>query len=197
MQKIVLASQNAKKIKELQALLGDLGDFEILPQSVFNIPEADEPFDSFIENALNKARNASKFSGLPALADDSGLCVWALKNAPGVHSARFAGEPKSDERNNQKLLELLKNETDRRAFFVCVFVAVRFEKDPLPLVAQGVWHGTILKTPQGKNGFGYDPIFQPVGFQQSAAELSDFEKNAISHRSRALSQFKKLFKECF
>lgn len=197
MQKIVLASQNAKKIKELQALLGDLGDFEILPQSVFNIPEADEPFDSFIENALNKARNASKFSGLPALADDSGLCVWALKNAPGVHSARFAGEPKSDERNNQKLLELLKNETDRRAFFVCVFVAVRFEKDPLPLVAQGIWHGTILKTPQGKNGFGYDPIFQPEGFQQSAAELSDSEKNAISHRSRALAQFKKLFKEYF
>lgn len=197
MQKIVLASQNAKKIKELQALLGDLGDFEILPQSVFNIPEADEPFDSFIENALNKARHASKFSGLPALADDSGLCVLALKNAPGVHSARFAGELKSDERNNQKLLELLKNETDRRAFFVCVFVAVRFEKDPLPLVAQGVWHGTILKTPQGKNGFGYDPIFQLEGFQQSAAELSDFEKNAISHRSRALAQFKKLFKECF
>ncbi len=197
MQKIVLASQNAKKIKELQALLGDLGDFEILPQSVFNIPEADEPFDSFIENALNKARNASKFSGMPALADDSGLCVLALKNAPGVHSARFAGEPKSDERNNQKLLESLKNETDRRAFFVCVFVAVRFEKDPLPLVAQGVWHGTILKTPQGKNGFGYDPIFQPEGFQQSAAELSDSEKNAISHRSRALAQFKKLFKECF
>lgn len=197
MQKIVLASQNAKKIKELQALLGDLGDFEILPQSVFNIPEADEPFDSFIENALNKARNASKFSGMPALADDSGLCVLALKNAPGVHSARFAGEPKSDERNNQKLLESLKNETDRRAFFVCVFVAVRFEKDPLPLVAQGVWHGTILKTPQGKNGFGYDPILQPEGFQQSAAELSDSEKNAISHRSRALAQFKKLFKECF
>ena len=197
MQKIVLASQNAKKIKELQALLGDLGDFEILPQSVFNIPEADEPFDSFIENALNKARNASKFSGMPALADDSGLCVLALKNAPGVHSARFAGEPKSDERNNQKLLESLKNETDRRAFFVCVFVAVRFEKDPLPLVAQGVWHGTILKTPQGKNGFGYDPIFQPEGFQQSAAELSDSEKNAIYHRSRALAQFKKLFKECF
>ena len=197
MQKIVLASQNSKKIKELQALLGDLGDFEILPQSAFHIPEADEPFDSFIENALAKVRHASKFSGLPALADDSGLCVWALKNAPGVHSARFAGEPKSDERNNQKLLELLKNETDRRAFFVCVFVAVRFEKDPLPLVAQGIWHGTILKTPQGKNGFGYDPIFQPEGFQQSAAELSDSEKNAISHRSRALAQFKKLFKECF
>ena len=197
MQKIVLASQNAKKIKELQALLSDLGGFEILPQSVFNISDADEPFDSFIENALAKARNAAKFSGLPALADDSGLCVLALKNAPGVHSARFAGEPKSDARNNQKLLECLKNETDRRAFFVCVFVAVRFEKDPLPLVAQGIWHGTILKSPQGENGFGYDPIFQPEGFQQSAAELSAFEKNAISHRVKALAQFKKIFKAYF
>ena len=118
MQKIVLASQNAKKIKELQTLLGDLGDFEIVPQSAFNIPEAAEPFDTFLENALAKARHAAKFSGLPALADDSGLCVSALQNAPGVHSARFAGEPKSDARNNQKLLELLKNEKNRRAFFV-------------------------------------------------------------------------------
>lgn len=193
MQKIVLASNNLKKIKELKALLGDLNDIEILPQSAFNIPDADEPFDTFIENALAKARHAAKLSGLPSLADDSGLCVKALNNAPGVSSARFAGAPKSDEKNNQKLLELLKNESDRSAFFVCVFVAVKNEKDPLPLIAQGFWHGTILQSPQGTNGFGYDPIFQPNGLERSAAELPAEEKNQISHRAQALRQFKSLF----
>lgn len=193
MQKIVLASNNLKKIKELKVLLGDLKDIEILPQSAFNIPEADEPFDTFIENALAKARHAAKLSGLPSLADDSGLCVKALNNAPGIASARFAGAPKSDEKNNQKLLDLLKNESDRSAFFVCVFVAVKNEKDPLPLIAQGFWHGTILQSPQGTNGFGYDPIFQPDDFDRSAAELPAEEKNQISHRAQALRQFKSLF----
>lgn len=193
MQKLVLASNNSNKIKELQTLLSDLPSVEILPQSHFQIPEAAEPFDTFVENALAKARHAAKFSGLPALADDSGLCVAALRNAPGVLSARFAGKPTSDERNNQKLLELLKNEKQRRAFFVCVFVAVKHEKDPLPLIAQGFWHGTILKSEQGKNGFGYDPIFQPDDFSFSVAQLTHKEKNKISHRAQALKIFKELF----
>ena len=187
MKKLVLASNNAKKMKELNALLAPLG-FEVIPQGQLGIPEAEEPYCTFVENALTKARHASKLSGLPALADDSGLCVAALGGAPGVYSARYAGEPKSDARNNQKLLADLGDNPNRAAHFVSVIVLVRHADDPQPLIAEGEWHGEILLAERGDAGFGYDPMFYLPQFDKTAAELDAAIKNQQSHRGRAMQQ---------
>lgn len=187
MKKLVLASNNAKKMKELNALLAPLG-FEVIPQGELGIPEAEEPHCTFVENALAKARHAAQLSGLPALADDSGLCVAALGGAPGVYSARYASEPKSDTRNNEKLLAELGNNPDRRAHFVSVIVLVRHAEDPQPLIAEGEWHGEILPALRGEGGFGYDPLFNLPAFGQTAAELDAETKNRLSHRGQAMQQ---------
>jgi XTP/dITP diphosphohydrolase len=187
MKKLVLASNNAKKMKELNALLAPLG-FEVIPQGQLGIPEAEEPHCTFVENALAKARHAAQASGLPALADDSGLCVAALGGAPGVYSARYAGEPKSDARNNEKLLADLAGQTDRRAHFACVLVLVRSADDPQPIIAEGEWHGTILDAQRGADGFGYDPLFYVPTHCQTAAELDGAIKNKLSHRGQAMQK---------
>lgn len=184
-QRLVLASGNAGKLRELSAMLGPLG-FELLAQHSLGIPDAEEPHATFVENALAKARHAAQLSGLPALADDSGLCVEALGGAPGIHSARYAGEPKSDARNNEKLLQALGERTDRAAHFVCVLVLVRHADDPQPIIAEGEWHGSILHSPRGSDGFGYDPLFYLADQQSTAAEMPHAAKNAISHRARAM-----------
>ncbi|MFL9709830.1 RdgB/HAM1 family non-canonical purine NTP pyrophosphatase [Methylobacillus sp. Pita1] len=186
-QKLVIASGNQGKLREIQALLAPLS-IEVLPQSAFNVPEAEEPFVTFIENALAKARHASRHTGLPALADDSGICVNALQGAPGVYSARYAGEPKSDERNNQKLLQSLEGLQDRHAYYYCVMVLVRHTDDPQPLIAEGAWQGEILTAPRGDGGFGYDPLFLDAKTGQTAAELPSEIKNRISHRGHALTK---------
>ena len=187
MKKLVLASNNAKKMKELNALLAPLG-FEVIPQGALGIPEAEEPHCTFVENALAKARHAARLSGLPALADDSGLCVAALGGAPGVYSARYAGEPKSDARNNEKLLAELGENCNRAAHFVSVIVLVRHADDPQPLIAEGEWHGEILLAQRGEGGFGYDPMFYLPAFDKTAAELDAETKNSISHRGQAMQQ---------
>ncbi len=184
-EKLVLASNNAKKAAELDALLSPLG-IEVLPQSVFDVPEAEEPHPTFVENALAKARHASAHTGLPAIADDSGICVNALNGEPGVLSARFAGEPKSDARNNALLIERLNGFTDRSAFFYTVVVLVRHAEDPRPLIADGEWHGQILEAPRGTAGFGYDPLFYLPELEQTAAELDPKLKNTLSHRGAAM-----------
>jgi XTP/dITP diphosphohydrolase len=183
--KIVLASNNAKKLKELDAILAPLG-WELIPQEALGVSEADEPHVTFVENALTKARHAARTTGLPALADDSGLCVDALGGAPGVQSARYAGEPKSDARNNEKLLAALGEGRQRTAHFVSVIVFVRHADDPQPLIAEGEWHGEILPAARGENGFGYDPLFYVPEFDKTAAELDAAIKNGISHRGQAL-----------
>lgn len=185
MSKLVLASNNAKKARELEALLAPLG-LEVVAQSVLEVPEAEEPHATFVENAIAKARHASRHTGLPALADDSGLCVIALGGEPGVHSARFAGEPRSDLRNNELLLSKLSTVEDRRAYFYTVVVLVRHPDDPRPLIADGEWHGEILHAPRGDNGFGYDPLFYIPELEQSAAELDAGLKNTLSHRGAAM-----------
>jgi len=187
MKKLVLASNNAKKIKELNALLAPLG-FTVIAQGELNIPETEEPHPTFIENALAKARHAARHSGLPALADDSGLCVKALGGAPGVISARYAGEPKSDARNNEKLLSDLAGRTDRRAHFVSLLALVRSPDDPQPIIAEGEWHGEIVDQARGDGGFGYDPLFFVSEFGQTAAQLDADTKNRVSHRGRAMQK---------
>ena len=187
MQKIVLASNNAKKLKELSALLTPLG-IQLIPQGELGVPEAEEPHHTFLENALAKARHAAQLTGLPALADDSGLCVKALGGAPGVQSARYAGEPKSDARNNEKLLAALQGVTDRRAHFVSLLVLVRHGEDPQPLVAEGEWHGEIIGDYRGEGGFGYDPLFYVPAEQATAAELAAEVKNRLSHRGQAMAR---------
>ena len=190
MKKLILASNNAKKMKELNALLTPLG-FEVIPQGQLGIPEAEEPHCTFVENALAKARHAARLSGLPALADDSGLCVKALGGAPGVIPARYGGEPKSDARNNEKLLaELgeLGERGDRAAHFVSVIAVVRHADDPQPLIAEGEWHGEILPALRGDGGFGYDPLFYLPEYDKTAAELDADTKNRVSHRGRAMQK---------
>jgi XTP/dITP diphosphohydrolase len=187
MKQLVLASNNAGKLREFSALLATI-DFEVLPQAHFNVPEAEEPHGTFVENAIAKARHAAKLTGLPALADDSGICVEALGGAPGVYSARFAGEPKSDQRNNEKLIADLKDKTDRRAHYYCILVFVRHADDPQPIIAEGEWWGEIVDTPRGANGFGYDPYFWLPEFGCTAAELASEKKNGISHRGVALAK---------
>ncbi len=185
--KLVIASGNKGKLREIQHLLSPL-NIEIIPQSVLNVPECEEPYFTFLENALAKARHASKYTGLPALADDSGLCVDALQGSPGVLSARYAGEPKSDERNNQKLLEVLGTEENRHAHFYCVMVLVRHELDPEPLIAEGRWAGEILTEYRGNDGFGYDPLFLDAKTGKTVAELPLDIKSRISHRGHAMTK---------
>ena len=187
MQKLIIASGNAGKLREIQHLLQPLG-IETLPQSDFAVPEAEEPYVTFIENALAKARHASRLTALPALADDSGICVDALNGAPGVLSARYAGEPKSDRRNNEKLLEALQSHENRHAHYYCVMVLVRHADDPQPLIAEGVWQGEILRAARGDGGFGYDPIFLDSKTEKTGAELPLDIKNRISHRGQALAK---------
>ncbi len=194
MKDIVIASNNAGKIREIEAILQPLG-LKPVAQSVFNVPEADEPYPTFVENALTKARNAARLTGMPALADDSGICVNALQGAPGVISARYAGEPKSDARNNQKLVEALKHEEDRSAYYFAVMVLVRHADDPQPLIAEGRWAGEVIDAPRGDNGFGYDPYFFLPDLGRTAAELDAHEKNLVSHRGKALRRMAALIKE--
>ena len=186
MKKLVIASNNPGKLREFQHMLEPLG-IEVLTQSQLGISEAEEPHCTFIENALAKARHVSKASGLPALADDSGICVEALGGAPGVLSARYAGDnPKSDERNNEKLLQDMQGVADRRAHYYCVLVLVRHADDPQPLIAEGEWHGEIAQEERGDGGFGYDPMFWLPEFGKMSAELTRDEKAQISHRAKAL-----------
>ena len=195
--KLVLASNNAKKLVELQALFAPLG-IELVTQGSLGIPEAEEPFNTFVENALVKARHAARLSGLPALADDSGLSVDALGGAPGVRSARYAldaGGEKSDAANNERLLRELDGVADRRGRFVSALVAVRSADDPEPLIAMGRWPGEILAAPSGEGGFGYDPLMFIPAAGRSVAELSAAEKNAISHRALAAALLIQQFRE--
>jgi XTP/dITP diphosphohydrolase len=183
--KLVVASNNPGKLREFDALLAPLG-WKILPQRDLGVAECEEPYSTFVENALTKARHAAAATGLPALADDSGLCVHALGGAPGVNSARYAGEPKSDQRNNEKLIANLAGNADRRAHYVCVLVFVRHADDPQPVIAEGEWHGEIVEAPRGEGGFGYDPHFFLPDAGVTAAELDAAEKNRRSHRGQAL-----------
>jgi XTP/dITP diphosphohydrolase len=189
MKRVVIASNNPGKIRELTELLAPLG-IEAVPQSTFAVPEADEPHDTFLENALAKARHAANMTGLPALADDSGLCVPALFGEPGVHSAYYAGTEGSreerDARNNAKLVEQLLATPDHRAYYYCVLVLVQNRNDPTPIVADGEWHGEIVAQARGTHGFGYDPHFRTV-FGKTAAEMPPEAKNRVSHRARALA----------
>lgn len=183
--KIIVASNNAGKLKEFGEMLAPIG-IELHAQSEFGIPEADEPYLTFLENALAKARHASRTTGLPAMADDSGICVDALGGAPGVQSARYAGEPKSDARNNQKLIADLASHADKSASYYCVLVYVRHADDPQPIIAEGHWRGEVIATPRGHNGFGYDPHFLLRDLDKTAAELPAEIKNQLSHRGQAL-----------
>lgn len=185
MQTIVLASNNAGKLKEFGELLAPLG-FTIRAQREFDIPEAEEPHPTFVENALAKARHASRLTGLPALADDSGICAHALGGAPGVQSARYAGEPKSDARNNEKLVGALREHDDKSAHYYCVLVFVRHADDPQPVIAEGRWDGVVIDAPRGAGGFGYDPYFLLPESGRTVAELGADEKNQHSHRGKAL-----------
>jgi len=185
MHKLVLASNNAGKLKEFSELLAPF-EFEVIPQGQLDIPAAEEPFHTFLENALAKARHASQLSGLPALADDSGICVNALHGAPGVHSARYAGEHANDADNNQKLLAALANQTDRSAYYICALVLLQSANDSNPITVEARWDGEFIDIPRGGHGFGYDPYFYIPELGKTAAELSPNEKNAFSHRGQAL-----------
>ena len=185
---LVLASGNAGKLRELTAMLKPLG-WSVRPQSEWSVPEAVEDGLSFIENALIKARHASRLTGLPALGDDSGLAVDALDGAPGIYSARYAGQNADDKANNRKLLQALQNVPDesRSAHFYCAMAAVRHAEDPAPMLAIGKWDGRILSAPSGEGGFGYDPLFLVPGENCSSAELAPEVKNRLSHRGKALT----------
>jgi XTP/dITP diphosphohydrolase len=185
MSRLVLASNNPGKLREFRRLLEPLG-FAVVAQGELNIPEADEPHVTFVENALAKARHASQLANLPALADDSGICVDALGGAPGVHSARYAGDPKSDARNNAKLIADLAGIADRSAHYTAVLVVVRHANDPEPLIAEGIWNGVVIDAPRGEGGFGYDPHFLDPRFGLTGAEMPLEQKNAVSHRGQAL-----------
>ncbi|MDX1668428.1 MAG: RdgB/HAM1 family non-canonical purine NTP pyrophosphatase [Limnobacter sp.] len=183
----VLASGNLGKLKEFNKLF-EPHQVQLVPQGELNVPECEEPHFTFIENALEKARHASAFTGLPALADDSGLCVSALKGAPGVHSARYAtlfGQEKSDANNNAALIKQLDGATDRSAYFVCALVWVEHAKDPTPVIAQRMWWGEIQQAPSGQGGFGYDPHFYIPGQKKTASDLPPELKNQLSHRAQA------------
>jgi XTP/dITP diphosphohydrolase len=184
-QRLILASNNQGKLKEFNELLSTIG-FSVHAQGDFGVPEAEEPFHTFVENALTKARHASRLTGLPALADDSGVCVNALGGAPGVYSARFAGAPKSDANNSAKLVADLAAHADKSAYYYCVLVFVRHADDPQPVIADGRWNGEIIAEARGAGGFGYDPHFYLPALGKCAAELTPEEKNRLSHRGQAL-----------
>ena len=194
MKKVVIASNNSGKLKEFTHLFEPL-EIQVFPQSVFNVAEVEEPFQTFVENALVKARHASKQTGLPALADDSGICVDVLNGRPGVYSARYAGEPKSDQRNNQLLIENLRTKQDRRAHYYCIIVLVRYADDPQPIITDGSWYGRIVLEPRGTGGFGYDPYFYLPDLRKTAAELPIEDKNLISHRGKALMRLTRYINE--
>jgi XTP/dITP diphosphohydrolase len=192
MRKLVLASSNPGKLREFRQMLAPLG-IEVVPQSELGIADGDEPHETFVENALAKARHASRLSSLPAFADDSGICVSALNGAPGVFSARYAtagagGRAEQDRRNNEKLIAELRDKSDRSAHYYCVIVMVRHADDPEPLIAEGRWFGEVVANPRGANGFGYDPYFFLPSLGKSAAELAPEDKNAVSHRGLALQR---------
>lgn len=189
MEKLVLASGNKKKLAELQNLLTPL-NIEVVAQSEFEVPEADETGTTFVENAIIKARNACKYTGLPAIADDSGIQVAALRGAPGVFSARFAGVGASDAKNNKLMVELLSDlpDVNRDARYVAVLVLMEHEDDPTPIICQGTWEGEIVLEPQGDQGFGYDPHFFVPEKGCTAAQLPPEEKNAMSHRGKAMEK---------
>ena len=195
MQKLIIASNNPGKLREFQFLLQPLG-IEVLTQAQLGIAEAEEPHATFVENALAKARHVSRLSGLPTLADDSGICVTTLEGAPGVLSARYAGDnPKSDVRNNEKLLHDMQGMRDRRAHYYCVLVLLHHAGDPQPLIAEGEWHGEIALKPSGDGGFGYDPLFWLPEFGKTSAQLEHQEKHAISHRGKALRVLLEMLKK--
>lgn len=186
--RLVVASGNAGKLKELDRLLKPLG-VQVQSQAEFGVAPAEEPYDTFLENALTKARHASLQTGLPALADDSGICVPVLNGDPGVRSARYAdpmGGQNQDQLNNQKLVQALAGSDDRQAYYVAVLVLVMHAHDPLPIIAQGLWFGEVIDQPRGKNGFGYDPHFWLPTLNATAAELSPEQKNEVSHRGQAM-----------
>jgi XTP/dITP diphosphohydrolase len=187
MQKIIIATNNPKKLAEITDLMG-MSNVQFCSLSDLNIESCTEPFDTFIENALAKARHASKKTGLPAIADDSGICVDILEGGPGIHSARYAGPAATDKENIIKLLDTLSNEANRKAHFHCSMVFIRHYLDPEPLITEGIWAGEILKNPRGANGFGYDPIFLDYKTEKSSAELEFDIKNRISHRAQALQK---------
>ncbi|HXH03339.1 MAG TPA: RdgB/HAM1 family non-canonical purine NTP pyrophosphatase [Candidatus Competibacteraceae bacterium] len=189
LKKLVLATGNPGKVRELNALLGGLG-MEVLPQSAFGVPEAQETGLSFVENAILKARNAARHSGLPAIADDSGIEVDALNGAPGIYSARYAGPGASDQANLEKLVEVLRGvpEAGRSARYQCLLVLMRHAEDPTPLICHGVWEGRVIDIPRGSHGFGYDPVFLIPELGLTAAELDPATKNRLSHRGQALRQ---------
>lgn len=187
LKKIVIASSNPGKLVEIRKLLAPL-EIEVVTQASLGVTEAEEPFSTFVENALAKARHASAATELPALADDSGICVYALQGAPGVLSARYAGEPRSDERNNYKLITTLQQQSDRRAYYYCVIVLLRHAQDPQPVIVDATWQGEIILEPRGQGGFGYDPHFLLPQLGKTAAELPMEEKNSISHRGKALAK---------
>lgn len=193
LEKLVVASNNPGKLREIGELLAPLS-IEVIPQSQFAAGEVDEPHPTFVENALIKARHASRCAGLPALADDSGICVSALGGSPGVNSARYAGEPKSDERNNQKLISALQGKADRRAYYYCVIVLLRHAEDPQPIIVDGAWLGEIVDQPRGAGGFGYDPYFWVPEFGKTSAELTAGQKNRISHRGQALAKLAEILR---
>ena len=202
MKQLVVASSNPGKLREIAELLAPLG-IEVIPQTRLGIADAEEPHASFVENALAKARHASREARLPALADDSGICVAALGGEPGVHSARFAGgeldsdadRKEQDERNNRKLIFLLNKKDDRHAHYACVMVLVHHADDPEPVIAEGRWLGEVIDTPRGANGFGYDPYFYLPELGKTAAELNAEQKNALSHRGKALRRLIAKLKE--
>ena len=185
--KLVIATGNAKKLKEFERLLAPLG-IEVIPQSAFNVPESPEPHCTFLENALVKARNAARHTGLPSLADDSGICVHALAGNPGVNSAYYAGQQKSDADNNARLIADLQDVADRSAHYTAVLALVLNESDPEPIVAEGRWYGEIIDVPRGSGGFGYDPYFLDVELGMTGAEMPLDQKGARSHRGKALAK---------
>lgn len=197
LERVVVASNNAGKLREFSAMLGAAG-IALIAQGELGVPEAEEPHATFIENALAKARHAARLTGLPALADDSGLCVRALHGEPGVYSARYAqraGGEKSDAANNAHLVARLQGVSDRRGYYYCVLVLVRHADDPEPLMAEGRWHGEILDAPRGANGFGYDAHFFSPDLNATAAELEPAIKNSRSHRAIALGALLARLKE--
>jgi XTP/dITP diphosphohydrolase len=196
MEKVVLATGNKKKVEELNALLADL-DYAVVPQSEFNVESVPETGTTFVENAIIKARHAARITGLPAIADDSGIEVDALLGRPGVYSARYAGEDASDEDNLEKLLEDMNGVPAvlRSARYWCVLVYMRHADDPTPIICQASWEGSLATEPTGENGFGYDPIFNVPDLDCTAAELDPATKNSLSHRGKALAQLVKALQE--
>lgn len=192
--RLVLASNNAGKLREFNALFADL-HVQVLAQGALGVTACEEPYETFLENALAKARHAAQVTGLAAMADDSGITAHALVTEPGVHSARYAGEPGDDAANNAKLVARLRDHSDRSAHYTCVLVAVRSAHDPDPIVCQACWYGEIVESAAGDGGFGYDPHFYLPEYGQTAAQLSADEKNAVSHRARAMALMRQALQE--